>query len=414
MRSGDTGTRSRKRRAKSEPIGLVLALILHVTFLTLPSSTAQPLSPSAQVSIITVAPGEALYSSFGHTILRVYDPTLGIDRPYNYGTFDFRTDNFYVKFLRGTLPYTLTVSDLYREMAYWQYENRSAREQILNLSAVQKQRLFDALEVNYRPENRQYQYKFYYDNCATRPVEMVAKACGDSLRFNYAVDTTRSFRQWMNDYLGKQPWAQFGMNLALGYPSDERANARQVMYLPNNVYAQLSKASIRQPSGQLAPVVQREQTLFQASQIPAKEIPFLLDPNVVFALLGLLIAGITIRQYLLGKVSRAIDRWLFGFVGVCGWFLLLLWIGTDHGVTAWNPALLYLMPFHLPLIFWVTRSANLRFANLYFGISATLIVVGLILSKVPGGADTLFGLMLLIRCFVNMRLARSRQLVHTV
>ena len=374
---------------------------------------AQPLSPSAQASIITVAPGEALYSSFGHIILRIYDPMTGLDRPYNYGTFDFRTDNFYVKFLRGTLPYTLSVGDLYREMAYWQYENRSAREQVLNLSPAQKQRLFDALETNYRPENREYQYKFYYDNCATRPVEMLVKACGDSLRFNNAVDTTRSFRQWMNDYLGRQPWAQLGMNLALGYPSDETANAWQVMYLPNNVFAQLAKATIRMPNGQVMPLVQREQVLFQAAQTLPQELPFLLDPNVVFAIVGLLLAALTIRQYKAGKVSRRIDRVLFSFIGLCGWVLLLLWVATNHGVTAWNPTILYLMPFHLPLIFWVTKPQNLRFANAYFGITAILIIIGLLLAKVPGGAHVLLGLTLLIRCFVNMRLSRNRSLMPT-
>lgn len=374
---------------------------------------AQPLSPSAQASIITVAPGEALYSSFGHIILRIYDPMTGLDRPYNYGTFDFRTDNFYVKFLRGTLPYTLSVGDLYREMAYWQYENRSAREQVLNLSPAQKQRLFDALETNYRPENREYQYKFYYDNCATRPVEMLVKACGDSLRFNNAVDTTRSFRQWMNDYLGRQPWAQLGMNLALGYPSDETANAWQVMYLPNNVFAQLAKATIRMPNGQVMPLVQREQVLFQAAQTLPQELPFLLDPNVVFAILGLLLAAVTIRQYKASKVSRRIDRVLFSFIGLCGWVLLLLWVATNHGVTAWNPTILYLMPFHLPLIFWVTKPQNLRFANAYFGITAILIIIGLLLAKVPGGAHVLLGLTLLIRCFVNMRLSRNRSLMPT-
>ncbi|OIN58735.1 Lnb N-terminal periplasmic domain-containing protein [Arsenicibacter rosenii] len=388
-------------------VSLLGMLLLAITL------RAQPLSPSAQVSVITVAPGEALYSSFGHIILRVFDPVTGLDRPYNYGTFDFRTDNFYVKFLRGTLPYTLSVGDLYREMAYWQYENRSAREQVLNLSPAQKQRLFDALETNYRPENREYQYKFYYDNCATRPVEMLVKACGDSLRFNNAVDTTRSFRQWMNDYLGRQPWAQLGMNLALGYPSDETANAWQVMYLPNNVFAQLAKATIRMPNGQVMPLVQREQVLFQAAQTLPQELPFFMDPNVVFAILGLLLALVTVRQYKAGKVSRRIDRVLFSFIGLCGWILLLLWVATNHGVTAWNPTILYLMPFHLPLIFWVTKPQNLRFANAYFGTTAILIVLGLLLAKVPGGAHILLGLTLLIRCFVNMRLSRNRSLMRT-
>ena len=365
---------------------------------------AQTLSPSAQVSLITVAPGAELYSSFGHTVLRVYDPLQSLDRSYNYGTFDFRTDNFYVKFLRGTLPYQLTVGAIYQEIYYWQYENRSVREQVLNLTPAQKQRLFDALEVNYRPENREYLYKFYFDNCTSRCRDWLARIPHDSLQFLNPRQPTKSYRDWMNDYLGDKPWSQLGMNLALGFPADAIATNWQAMYLPNNLHDQLARATITQPDGRTVPVVLREQTLVQAATTVKQELPFVLDPNVVFTVLGIVVAVFTVRQYRRGRVAGWLDRLLFGVSGLGGWFLFLLWVATDHGVTNWNPALLYLMPLHLPLIFWATHNTTTaRQRTLYFGTTAVLILLGMVLSKVPGGFDVVFPLMLLIRCIVNLQ-----------
>ena len=96
--------------------------------------------------------------------------------------------------------------------------------------------------------------------------------------------------------------------------------------------------------------------------------------------------------------------------GFLGWFLFLLWVGTDHGVTAWNPTLLWLFPLHLPLIFWVTRpnTTGRRRIN-YFGLTAVLIVAGMVLSTVPGGVDVVFPLTLLIRCLVNINYPVRRQ-----
>jgi uncharacterized membrane protein len=380
-------------------------LILFMILCTLSINTqAQQLSPSARVSIITVAPGEELYSSFGHTTVHIADPATGLDRNYNYGTFDFRADNFYVKFLRGTLPYTLYVGDLNRELYYWQYENRGVREQFINLLPQQKQRLFDLLEENYRPENRFYPYRFYYDNCSTRPRDMLVKATNGELQFQHTLDSTKTFRQWMNDYLGQKPWERFGMNLAIGYPADEEAGELRAMYLPNNLHDQIGRALIKQPNGQTIAAVAAEQPLFIQADIAKKTLPIVLFPEFVFAVLGLLIGWLTVRQYRQQQAGKTadlvwLDRLLFGFVGLCGWLLLLLWIATDHGVTAWNPAVLWLFPFHLPLIFWATnRRTPISQKRAYFGIVAVLIFTGAVLSRVPGGADTLLALTLLIRC----------------
>src|SRR5690606_8433297 len=60
-----------------------------------------PLTEKSKISMLTCAPGEELYSAFGHTAFRVQDPELGLDQVYNYGTFDFNGPNFYLNFVKG-------------------------------------------------------------------------------------------------------------------------------------------------------------------------------------------------------------------------------------------------------------------------------------------------------------------------
>ncbi|WP_420147036.1 DUF4105 domain-containing protein, partial [Spirosoma sp.] len=316
---------------------LCLSLIIHSSF-GQNTSVSQTLSPSSKVSLITYGPGDDdISSAFGHTEIRIIDPLLGIDRDYSYGGFDYRADYFILKFLRGTLPYFLSVHNLYQVIYYYQQNNRSIREQQLNLSLAQRQQLFAALEKNYLPENRLYRYKFYYDNCATRPRDMIVEACKDSLTIpSRSRMTGKSYRDLMNDYLNEQPWYQLGMNLAIGQPADEQTDGWRAMYLPDQVHDQFARATLRQANGQSIPLVQGEQTIFAAQKLFRQQVPFLFDPDVVFLILGVAVALFTIRRYVVaGKVDRWLDRFLFGVSGFLGWFLLVLWMIRDDGVTAW-------------------------------------------------------------------------------
>ncbi|MBL7807773.1 MAG: DUF4105 domain-containing protein, partial [Saprospiraceae bacterium] len=134
---------------------------------------AQTLSDSAQISLMTVAPGEFVYSTFGHSAIRVKDPGTRFDRCYNYGTFDFEQPNFLLKFCQGKLLYNLDIES-YRSFEYGNLQDRrTMQEQVLNINQEQKQRLFDLLQENYKEENRYYKYDFFYDNCATRIRDIV-------------------------------------------------------------------------------------------------------------------------------------------------------------------------------------------------------------------------------------------------
>ena len=136
------------------------------------------LSDGAQVSLITYTPGAELYQAFGHSAIRVRDDFLGMDRLYNFGVFDFETPNFYVKFAHGDLWYQLAVSASEEELRAVGAYGQGVTELPLNLRPVQRQSLFEALEINLLPENRFYRYDFILDNCSTRPRDVIERITG--------------------------------------------------------------------------------------------------------------------------------------------------------------------------------------------------------------------------------------------
>ncbi|MDX1531594.1 MAG: DUF4105 domain-containing protein, partial [Rhodothermales bacterium] len=110
-----------------------------------------PLSDAAEVSLLTMLPGDEIYSLFGHTAFRVRDPALGLDRTYNYGTFDFDQPGFVLRFMRGQLLYRLATAPFARTLAEYRYLGRPIVEQRLALPAEAEQALFQYLESNRLP-----------------------------------------------------------------------------------------------------------------------------------------------------------------------------------------------------------------------------------------------------------------------
>jgi hypothetical protein len=226
--------RTNKNKHNREKSYVYLLLVVCLCGLANHNSFSQRLSPAARVSLIIYGPGDDdISSAFGHSEIRIVDPIRGIDQNYSYGGFNHKAPLFLLKFLQGSLPYYVAVHKLDEIAYYYKQYNRSIREQTLNLSNSQRQRLVSALEKNYLPQNKYYRYKFYYDNCATRPRDMIAQACMDSLLVpSRSRMTGKFYRNWMNEYLNGKPWYQLGMNLAIGKSADEQLTAgRRCIYL---------------------------------------------------------------------------------------------------------------------------------------------------------------------------------------
>src|SRR5690606_11053345 len=254
------------------------------------------LSPQAEISVITMGPSQDhLYTAFGHSAFRVYDPALGIDDAYNYGVFDFDQPNFYLNFARGNLLYRLHVSN-YKDFEYvYIYFNRYVHEQKLNLTPQQKQRLYDFLQWNALPENQHYLYDYFYDNCATKMPAVLLEVFGDTVQFDGSyVSTEYTIRELTDLYLKHQPWGDLGIDICLGLPMDKKAEPFEYMYLPDYVESGFAHATILK-NGILEPLVKERKVIYESrpQEIPQPAI----TPIAAFTTVFLVIVVITFFDF---------------------------------------------------------------------------------------------------------------------
>ena len=128
-------------------------ILLLVSTLQNIQSQEYKLSKQSEISIITVGPGDILYEAFGHSAIRVSDPVIGMDNIFNYGLFDFNQPNFYTNFVKGRLLYKVGKQSFGRFITSYNYQKRWMKEQVLNLSQVEKQDMYALLEQNVLPHN---------------------------------------------------------------------------------------------------------------------------------------------------------------------------------------------------------------------------------------------------------------------
>jgi hypothetical protein len=315
-------------------------LLLLFLFLIVETTNAQQniLSDDSQISVLTIGPGTSLNDSFGHNAFRVKDNIKGTDLVFNYGVYDFETPNFYTKFAQGKLNYLIGLN--YYDDFFESYisQNRTIKEQVLNLSASDKQKLFDYLLNNIKPENRAYLYDFFYDNCATKIKDVTNIALNNSIVFNEPEDfKPGTFRTLIQNNLNKNSWGSFGIDLALGSVIDKKARPEDHMFLPENIYKFFENATIKDND---EPLIKESRVLYKKIDVAAQN-QFLTSPLFVFSIIGFLILFITYKDFKNRKQSAWLDITLFSTTGLVGVLILLLWFATDHKGTHQNYNLLW-------------------------------------------------------------------------
>ncbi len=345
---------------------------------------SQSLSPESEISLLTISPGNELWSFAGHTAMRIKDPVNEIDVNFNYGVFDFRAESFYLRFLRGTLPYQIGAYNAIDELNYWiSVEQRGVTVQRLNLSLSQKQAIFEFLKENYEPENREYNYKFFYDNCSSRFRDVVQTTLKDSIQFSKTLNCDKSYRDWIHVFSDscKNDWAKFGMDLLIGIPSDEKTGASGAMYIPDNLMQGFDSARVFS-DGVWKPLVERKHVLSE-NRIPFKSLP--VKPFFFFSALFLFIAFLSFRERKASEWKLWLDRTIFTITGLVGIILLLLWFFTNHGVTSNNLNILWAFPLALPAVWLISdkKSTSKAITVLFFCQMLLALVVLIGFSLLP-------------------------------
>lgn len=317
-------------------------------FLLVFSSLSSIHAQDYRISLLTCDPGEELYSAFGHSAIRVMDVDTGQDFVFNYGTFNFNTPNFYGKFAGGKLDYMLSVSTYADFLADYHNQQRNVREQVLNLSMEQAQFLVEYLQVNYSPERRNYRYEFFFNNCATKVRDAMELTLGDKLIWNDQLKEgdEKTFRNLIDEYVLRLPWADLGIDLALGAVIDRDATPREEQFLPDYMEAAFARAEI-QGDGPTRPFVKESSVILE---YPDKNFGMsAINPYWIFWVVAILFTAITFIGFKKKKLLIGFDVAFFGILGIMGIVVFFLWFATEHTATKWNWNLLWAFPGHLVL-----------------------------------------------------------------
>ena len=352
----------------------LLLLIINYQLLIVNSVSAQPVLPAEsdttrlRISLLTCTPGEELYSTFGHSAYRVIDSNGVTDLVYNYGTFNFGDEGFYLKFIRGKLLYYVSIED-FRDFANgYRFEKRGITEQVLNLTATEKITIRNFLNENLKPENKYYKYDFFFDNCTTRLRDILKKQHDSAFCSKPVMPAGSRFRQAIHEYLDKngKNWSKLGIDILLGQPCDAVMTPEQMQFLPDNLMKSLNSSTAGKR------LVLSETNLYPMTDTEVKH-PFF-TPILLFSLLLVLIISIGfIKNKFAYSFLQGFDGILFFLAGVLGIVLILMWTATDHSMCKNNFNLLWAWPTHFIMAFFV--NSKKRWVKKYFAFTAIVLAI---------------------------------------
>jgi drug/metabolite transporter superfamily protein YnfA len=340
---------------------------------------AQYPTDSARVYLITASPGRQTYAAFGHSALRVVDPSKGYDYAYNWGTFDFDTENFYFKFGTGKLMYFLAINNFYNFVEYYHMVGQAIYLQEILLTNKEKSTLINNIEINYREENRSYRYDFFRDNCATRIRDIIVKSVDGKVVFDSSyVEKRESISHLFGVYLKNEPWNYFGLNLIMGKSTDSIASLTDYMYLPGHLQNMFASAKIADTNG-TRNLTRTPVELFP-STIEVHKPKVLFTPVAICVFFFLVIAGLTVWEYRRKKYFKAVDVSLFLITGLLGLLITWLWGWSLHIYVHNNLHIIWASPLNLIAAVCLMICSKMKWTGYYFAAYALSVILFIMVS----------------------------------
>ncbi len=327
------------------------------------------LSSSSSVSLLTCSAGEELYTTFGHSAIRVKDDSLDVDLVFNYGTFDFDTPDFYKKFVDGELDYMLSIGKFERFERTYRRENRSVTEHSLDLTLAEKRLLWQKLLTNYRPENRFYRYDFFLDNCATRIRDVIFDVKGLDISA-FQAKTDKTFRDCLHECMGKTSWAAQGIDLVLGAKTDERVSAYDKAYLPMYLDSLFIDAGVIVSSKE---IVKKDFSVEETDNANSASV------WIVFGLFLVISAYILIRERKSGVYYTKASILIFILPILLSILLWYTWLYSLHSVLNNNLNVLWASVLYLPQIICMNKK-RMKFAKILARVNNALVALLILLS----------------------------------
>jgi hypothetical protein len=320
-------------RLKSIPVLLCLAMLFCAISFHL---RAQTETAETEVWLVTYGPGEIYWQRFGHNGIWIRDSGLGLDHVFNFGFFDFEQDGFLLNFLQGRLMYFSAAQPAEQEFAQYINENRSIRAQRLSLSQEQALFLTEFLVNEVQPENREYLYDYYKNNCSTKIRDAIDLALGGTLHSAFeSVPGNADWRGHTRRLTQDDFWLYLGLELGLGATVDKTISRWDEFFIPGQLADGVAEFS-RQNQPAVTPLIAEEIMLYESTASPPAGEPgswWYRYLALSFVLLG--VAVLLCR--FTGKVNpMLLSRvWLL-VAGLLGVAMIYFWFFTNHEVASNN------------------------------------------------------------------------------
>lgn len=339
-----------------ERTGFFLPRLLSLLLLVLCNCSVfaedQSLPADTEVWLVTYGPGQLYWQRFGHNAIWIRDAQLGLDHVFNFGFFDFRQEDFLLRFLQGRMLYFSAAQPAREEFSVYINEDRSIRAQKLDLAPAQKLHLIEFLLEEVRPENRDYLYDYYENNCSTRIRDAIDLALGGILQAEFEpVPASQTWREQTRRLTAQDFWLYLGLEIGLGSPVDRQTSQWDEMFIPAMLANSIASVEFT-GAGLAYPLVLEDVMLHESSLEAPPLVPTAWWPRYLLLSLGLLLLVWSADRVLFNGLVRVLSRSWLVLSGVTGLFLLYLWTGTDHAAAGNNLNLLLFNPLWIVLAFW--------------------------------------------------------------
>jgi hypothetical protein len=300
-----------------------------------------------QVSLLTVeSRPKAIYTSFGHTAIRLLQPSEKLDVVLNWGLFDFDGPNFILRFIKGETDYKM--GDDPTSFFIYQYslgDATTVHEQVLNIPNSEKAALVKMLATNLLPENVEYRYNYFFDNCTTRPRDIIERFCGGQLIYREQVKDC-TYRDYVHQCTSGFPWMQFGIDLLIGNGADSLISYHSQLFLPEKLMEALNHAVVKDADGNEHPIVLSSEVMIQTKDSQESKPIFAYFPLITawaifFISLAWAISGYSGKH---AKSVRMYFTFLFFFAGLGGCIVTMTSFFSVHPCTWPNLNIIWIHP----------------------------------------------------------------------
>ncbi len=311
-----------------------LLLILSFLFkLQLAFSQISPITENTKVSVLTVDVADEAHSLYGHTAIRIKDTSSGIDLVYNYGMFDFATENFILKFIKGDLEYYAAAYS-YDDFDYsYKIDNRSIYEQVLTISLDEKRKLYEKLNQSINSEDRYYTYKFIDKNCTTKVIDVLNEVLENKPIIKKNIDS-KSHRDVLYPYSDGHFYQKLGINIIFGTKVDLQETT---IFLPMDLFDNL-----KQTKYEGKPLISQTETLFKAKRKPLGFSFF----DSIYSLIVILLLLVIPNK----KITNIIYLVIIGTIGI---LFSIVTFYSFHKEVYWNYNILLFNPLFIILAFLI-------------------------------------------------------------